>query len=214
MPKTDHAGETHPFRVARFACVLAATAAVAALSASGAFAGGSGAASRIAACANSDASVANSSLAVIRKAVLCLVNQERKRFGLPALLESNQLDASAQAHSSDMVRHHYFSHNAPNGSTPSQRITAAGYTWSAYGENIAAGYPTPLSVITVWMSDVGHCSNILFPDFADVGVGAVASALPGHAIGPAVWTQDFGRRSGAATPSSDMRPANSCPHGL
>jgi uncharacterized protein YkwD len=113
-----------------------------------------------------------------------------------------------------MVKHHYFGHNSPSGSTPATRITATGYSWSAAGENIADGYPTPLSVITAWMSDVGHCSNILFPGFADVGFGAVGSASSHSAVGSATWTQDFGLRSGATPPSSNTHPANSCPHGL
>ncbi len=76
-------------------------------------------------------------------AIVCLINQERRRFGLPRLRESVRLDRSAQGHSDDMVRRDYFAHVSPGGSSPVDRITAAGYRWSAAGENIAPGFPHP-----------------------------------------------------------------------
>jgi hypothetical protein len=64
------------------------------------------------------------------------------------------------------------------------------------------------------MSDVGHCSNILWPGFADVGVGGVGAPLPHFATGPAVWTMDFGLLSGVKPPSQNTRPSKTCPHGI
>jgi uncharacterized protein YkwD len=150
----------------------------------------------------------------MRSAIVCLVNQERRRFHLPSLHENAQLDRAAQAHTDDMVRRGYFSHDSPNGADPSQRITAAGYDWSWSGENIATGYPTPASVMAGWMSDVGHCQNILRPQFHDIGVGMNPHGISSFGTGPATWTQDFGLRAGAKVPSTNSRPANGCPRGL
>jgi uncharacterized protein YkwD len=142
---------------------------------------------------------------------VCLVNQERARYHLPALHEVRKLTTSAQSYTSEMVRDDFFSHTAPNGSTPGARITATGFRWSWAGENIASGYPTPLSVVTGWMQSQGHCYNILAPVFSDIGVGVSPQAVA-QATGPATWTQDFGLPLGAQAPSNNWGPANSCPH--
>jgi uncharacterized protein YkwD len=174
----------------------------------------SGAGSRVAACQHATTSASTASVWEMRVALLCLVNQERKRFQLPLLRENAQLDRSAQGHSDDMVTRNYFSHYEPNGIGPSQRMTAAGYHWSWWGENIATGYPTPASVMQAWMSDVGHCQNILKPQFRDLGIGENPHGIRSVGSGPATWTQDFGLPAGASPPSNNSGPANGCPRGL
>jgi uncharacterized protein YkwD len=76
------------------------------------------------------------------------------------------------------------SHTGSDGSSPGDRITRAGYTWSAYGENVAYGYATPEQVMNGWMNSPGHRANILNCSFKEIGVGL---AQPGS-----YWTQDFG----------------------
>jgi hypothetical protein len=95
-----------------------------------------------------------------------------------------------------MGRQNYFSHASLDGRTAGDRIEDAGYTWNTYGENIAAGQPTPEDVIDGWMSSSGHRANILDPNFCDIGVGYayVAASTYRH-----YWTQDFGRRSGVGS---------------
>lgn len=177
-------------------------------------AAGPGAQSRIAACPHVRASATHASAKTMRAAILCLVNQERKRFHLPLLHENAKLDHSAQAHTDDMVKRNYFSHYSPNGAAPWDRMSAAGYNWSWAGENIATGYPTPASVIDAWMSDVGHCQNILTPQFHDIGIGVNPHGIRKVGSGPATWTQDFGLRRGQNPPSNNQRPMNGCPHGI
>lgn len=41
----------------------------------------------------------------------------------------------------------YFDHNSPSGTTPAQRLSAAGYTYTQMAENIAAGQATPADVM-------------------------------------------------------------------
>ena len=118
--------------------------------------------------------------------VLALVNQERARAGCPAVTPDTRLAAAAQAHSADMAQRRYFDHTAPDGTDPGQRITAAGYAWSAYGENIAAGYPDAVSVMRGWMNSPGHRENILNCRFGNLGVGLYLT--PDHG---GYWTQDF-----------------------
>jgi uncharacterized protein YkwD len=148
---------------------------------------------------------------MMRNAVVCLVNHERARYGLPPLIQVRKLTTSAQNYTAEMVRRDFFSHTAPNGSTPGARIAATGYRWSWAGENIASGFPTPLSVVMGWMQSQGHCYNMLAPVFRDIGVGVSPKAVAG-ASEPATWTQDFGLPMGEQAPSKNWGPANSCPH--
>lgn len=80
----------------------------------------------------------------------------------------------------------YFSHTSPDGSDPGDRVTAAGYRWSTYGENIAKGQSSPASVMDSWMNSPGHRANIVNCAFKEIGVGKQDSS------GGPVWTQVFG----------------------
>ena len=91
---------------------------------------------------------------------LPVFTQERLAAGLNALTLSNQLNQAAQAHAEDMATHDYFSHTGLNGSSPGERISATGYVWRTYGENIAYGYASAESVMQGWMNSDGHRGNI------------------------------------------------------
>jgi uncharacterized protein YkwD len=116
--------------------------------------------------------------------VVQLVNSERSKYGCAPLTVNAELTKAAQDHSKDMAAHQTMSHTGSDGSSPGERITAAGYSWSTYGENVAYGYSTPESVMTGWMNSPGHRANILNCAFKEIGVGY---AQPGN-----YWTQDFG----------------------
>jgi uncharacterized protein YkwD len=144
----------------------------------------------------------------MKTAVVCLINQQRARFGLPTLQEDTRLDRSAQGWTVQMVVQGLFSH----GTDFASRIAAAGLNWVAAGENIATGYPTPRAVVSAWMASPDHCQNILNPTYSAVGTGVVRRAVGGWAPGPATWTQDFALPAGVGTPSSNWGPDNGCPY--
>jgi uncharacterized protein YkwD len=108
-----------------------------------------------------------------------------------------QLREAARLHSQDMGERDYFSHDSPdgpNGDDLLERVEAAGYTnWSFIGENIAAGQDSPDDIMDGWMDSPGHCSNIMNPDFTQIGIGyaQVSSSSLIH-----YWTQDFGTPMG------------------
>ncbi|MFF7381419.1 CAP domain-containing protein [Streptomyces griseoluteus] len=116
--------------------------------------------------------------------VVELVNTERAKVGCSPVKLNSTLTKAAQDHSADMAAHNTMSHTGSDGSDPGSRITAAGYRWSAYGENVAFGYATPEQVMAGWMNSPGHRENILNCSFKEIGVGL---AQPGS-----YWTQDFG----------------------
>jgi len=128
--------------------------------------------------------------------VYSLTNVERAANGVHPLAWNDLLGNAARDHSRDMGTRDYFSHDSPEGRTPGDRVTAAGYNWSAVGENIAAGQATPAAVMQSWMNSPGHRANILSTNYCDLGVGYayVSGSRYGH-----YWTQNFGRRRGVTT---------------
>jgi uncharacterized protein YkwD len=93
----------------------------------------------------------------------------------------------ALAHSQDMADHNYFSHDSRNGSSPFQRMKRAGYNYSSAGENIAAGFRSPASVVKAWLASPGHCKNLMNRSYDEIGVGYATGGIYGT-----YWTQDFG----------------------
>ncbi|GGT71636.1 CAP domain-containing protein [Actinomadura citrea] len=120
--------------------------------------------------------------------VVSLTNAERAKNGCGALTVDSRLQAAAQGHSDDMVARDFFDHTDPSGKNPGDRITAAGYRWSTYGENIAYGQRTPAAVMSAWMNSSGHRANILNCRFKNIGVGVTLKS------GTPYWTQNFGTR--------------------
>ena len=94
---------------------------------------------------------------------------------------NDKLAKAAYYHSVEMKSNDYFSHTGLNGSNAGQRITAAGYTWKTWGENIANGYTTEQAVVSGWLSSEGHCKNIMGINFKEMGVGRQGN----------YWTQVF-----------------------
>ncbi|WP_319018236.1 CAP domain-containing protein [Microbispora sitophila] len=122
----------------------------------------------------------------IENEVVRLTNAERAKAGCGPLKHDPRLRAAAYAHSANMSAQNKMEH-VLDGRDPGYRITLAGYTWRAYGENIAKGYGTAQAVVQGWMNSPGHRQNILNCNYTDIGVGYVAAGGP-------YWTQDFGRQ--------------------
>lgn len=123
--------------------------------------------------------------------VLTLINQERAKpenGSRPALTRNSKLDAAARLHSSDMACNNYFSHTSLFGTPFNIRITNQGYSYSYAGENIAAGYNSPQSVVAAWMNSDGHRANILSNNYMHIGIGYAykSGSQWGH-----YWTTDF-----------------------
>jgi uncharacterized protein YkwD len=123
--------------------------------------------------------------------ILELTNAERQKAGLGPLALSQELNDAAQRYSQVLAASGCFQHTC--GPVPNfrDRINQAGYTgWTAIGENIAAGYPTPEAVVAGWMSSTGHRANILSAKYTEIGIGVVS----GSGRFGLYWTQEFGAR--------------------
>lgn len=99
--------------------------------------------------------------------------------------------SAALVHSDDMVARDFFSHTGSDGRDAGDRATAAGYVWSSWGENIAAGYGSAAAVMAGWMASPGHCANIMAPSFQHVGVACVKGSA-GNRYGN-YWTMVLGK---------------------
>ncbi len=99
----------------------------------------------------------------------------------PTVTWNSTLTTAAQKHSDYMSTNNNLSHTGSNGSSAGDRITAEGYNWSTYGENIAVGFATEEAVVKGWLESEGHCKNIMNPNFTEMGI----------ATSGAYWTQVF-----------------------
>ncbi|KAE8894491.1 hypothetical protein PF010_g29656 [Phytophthora fragariae] len=116
------------------------------------------------------------------------VNQARAAEGLPALCTNKKLQDAAQRHSDDQAANNYMDHSGTDGTNSQERITQAGFDWSAVAENVAAGQPDVDAVMDAWMASPGHRENIL-GDYTMLGC---AYAYNADTTYQHYWTQDFG----------------------
>ena len=168
---------------------------------------GQGAAATIAAvlttpCQNTELLPDAENIALVRAAVLCLINRERAQHGENPLQTGPQLEQAAQGHCNELVAEDYFAHVSPGGETPVDRIRATGYIPNpmvgyVIGENLAWGtfnLATPEAVVEAWLASPGHLANILEGQYRETGIGvtpAVPASLADGAPG-ATYAQEFG----------------------
>lgn len=114
--------------------------------------------------------------------VIQLTNQERAKYGLPALKPDWELSRVARYKSTDMKNKNYFSHQSPTYGSPFTMMQNFGITYTRAAENIARGQQTPQQVVKAWMNSPGNRKNIL-GDFSHIGVGYVSNGK--------YWTQMF-----------------------
>ena len=99
------------------------------------------------------------------KKIIELVNEARKKAGVPTLSESAALDNDAKTRAVETSQ--LFSHTRPDGSA-----------WCTldpdhmYGENIAVSSSASAEhIFNMWMNSEGHRANILSPSYRSIGVG-------------------------------------------
>ncbi len=131
----------------------------------------------------------------------------------PPLAFNHWLIDSARAHSQWMLDVNVFSHTGVDGSSPGDRMAAAGYPFSggwAWGENVSwrgtTGTPD-LLVYTGLQHDglfrsPGHRVNILNSGFSEIGVGGVPGVFSkdGTAYNAFMITQNFAHSGGTPGP--------------
>jgi len=119
--------------------------------------------------------------------MLCLVNEERGRYGLEYLGLDDRLNYAAAEHSRYQASREKMTHNGSGGSSPADRVDDSGYYWQSVAENVAYGYYDEEECMQNWMNSPGHRKNILGASYTNFGcgVGYSRSGVP-------YYTQDFG----------------------
>jgi uncharacterized protein YkwD len=146
-------------------------------------------------CKNATMSPARAQTKAIVKALLCVMNEQRKLFKLKPLKSSKKLAKAAVAHSRSMVLGSFFAHQGPSEAALPARLRKVKYRGSA-GENIGAGagvLGSPLKMVDGWMHSTLHRANLLSKRWRAVGIGFLAQYPLKTAAQPvATYTTDFG----------------------
>lgn len=100
-----------------------------------------------------------------------LVNHDRVIAGLQPLIYEKKYNNIARQHSSNMISHHFFSHEDHQGNHSNDRMTAGGVDFYWYGENIAYGQYSSIFAHEALMNSKGHRNNILRKEFTHIFVG-------------------------------------------
>lgn len=120
--------------------------------------------------------------------------------GLPPLAPNVDILRAAERHSEDLAKTDTFAHTTPAGSlyytegwSPGHRMTAEGFIWNSYGENIAAGNSTISDTYEQWWNSEGHRKIMLdwTYDSIECGVGYYYWFSSSYWF---YWTYDVGRR--------------------
>lgn len=114
--------------------------------------------------------------AVLAAEVVRLTNAERVAAGRAALAVHPAVAASADAHSRDQAAMLRMTHTGSDGSNAGDRLTRAGFTWRAWGENVAVGQRSAAEVVRAWMGSAGHRANILNGSFTTIGIGVATGS--------------------------------------
>jgi uncharacterized protein YkwD len=132
---------------------------------------------------------------LIIKAVLCVINEQRKLAKLKPLRLNKKLGKAAVAHTKAMVGQKFFAHQGPKEKNLAGRLKKAKYRGAA-GENIGAGagpLGSPVGMVNGWMHSTLHRANILEKKWRTVGIGFLAQFPVPTASSPvATFTTDFG----------------------
>jgi len=123
-----------------------------------------------------------------------LLNQHRAAAGARALQLNETISTASREHSCDMFQHQQLNHYGSDGSSPFQRISATGTSYSTAGENIgmAGGYGLNGGIDIIDNSMMAepssrgtHHWNIINAAYTQVGIGVI------YTNGQVWFTEDF-----------------------
>jgi hypothetical protein len=111
--------------------------------------------------------------------IITETNIIRAKQELPALKENQKLTAAATAKAKHMFANNYWSHTAPDGTTPWYFILDAGYNYLHAGENLARDFKTADGAVTAWTKSPTHMANLVSNKYQDIGIAVVDGVLDG-----------------------------------
>ena len=112
--------------------------------------------------------------------LLAATNTKRAQTGLPPLVLDQRLSRAAARKAQDMFSGGYWAHNSPDGKTPWEFISQAGYRYRVAGENLAKNFSVSDAVVDAWMASPTHRDNLMRKDYNDIGFAVVNGVLAGE----------------------------------
>lgn len=104
-------------------------------------------------------------------------NAERIQRGLEPLQVDQRLVHAAQMKGKDMFEKQYWSHQAPDGTTPWYWFGVMGYNYTYAGENLAKNFASADAAVVAWMASPEHRKNVLDANYTQVGFAVVDGRL-------------------------------------
>ncbi len=117
---------------------------------------------------------------VLPAVIVDLTNDEREDEDLGQLRRNDSLDVAATLKAQHMAENEYFSHYAPDGTTPWHWFGVANYNFVHAGENLAIHFTDSGDVVDAWMDSPTHRANIMKGDFTEIGVGTAEGRYDGY----------------------------------
>jgi len=111
-------------------------------------------------------------------ALFRLVNDERRKRGVPELAFRPDVVLVARAHARDMWEREYFGHVSPDGEDVVVRMERENVSFNVVGENLALA-PTVATSHNGLMQSEGHRANILETEFNRMGIGVIDNGIYG-----------------------------------
>jgi uncharacterized YkwD family protein len=99
-----------------------------------------------------------------------LINADRAKNGLAALVLNPEVARVARLKAEDMALNGYFDHHSPTYGSPFDMLRRFGVSYRAAGENIAKASSVERAE-ELFMGSSGHRANILSTSYTQVGVG-------------------------------------------
>lgn len=129
-------------------------------------------------------------------------NAYRAKKDAPKLVLDDELNAIVQKHARGMAKADKYGDEDKNGhlwegKNPAERMKAAGYKYSAFGENVGwnVGHNDPAGVMMkAWLESTGHEKNLANAAFTHVGIGAAKAKS-----GKWYFVQAFAKPTGKTT---------------
>lgn len=108
------------------------------------------------------------------RAILDLINEERRKRRLNALMWDNKLGQLARSYSRKMARENFFSHYDSKGNNLENRARDFKITWTSIGENLyfCKGFDNPAeAAVEGWLKSPSHRANMLGRNWSATGIG-------------------------------------------
>ena len=104
--------------------------------------------------------------------LISLINQSRKKIGLPNVIENKKLQNTAQARLVDMQKQGYFSHLNPKGENIKKFLQDSNYNIILAGENLAKNFTNEKELDQAWLKSFSHRRIMMGPIYKDIGIAS------------------------------------------